>query len=504
MRSPSRAVRIGVCFWLVCASLGVTAPVFAQPSVGAEQRTIVNLHGDLYEARFDGLATLFLVTTDGILMTDPLGREAAKWLGGEFAQRFPGVPVRYVLLSHHHFDRTEGAIAFNGAETIAHRLFNEELGARRSSGLYIDVKAAKRTFDIRQRITIGGRTVEMVYAGPVHARDMAVVYFPDERVVFAVDTLNVDRTPYSFGRYSPFDVAAWLDTMVGLDADLIVDGEGKTIGMGNLRVLQPYVHDLVEAVAAGVGSGRTLRQLRSEVLLPAHRANPNYAGRASQIASVYRSLSVNSLDVTLAGSESLLSTQTSYCAGFSICNPFGGLLAGGTLGLEYWRGRVGVGGEFGTGQQLVVSRSSTLYDDAVANRRSTASIFLRYQLSQARIGANVLFGLTAAASDTQGLDVVREALAPLGGRHPIDSSRWFPGIIGGVDVVMSAGSRWSVRLPVRVSTVATGGDAFHPGPLGVQVGAGLSYRLTRRVVRGHGPDSPIAVPGRPSAPVKQP
>jgi len=506
MRSPSRAVRIGVCFWLMCASLVVTAArAFAQPSVaGTEQRTIVNLHGDLYEARFDGLATLFLVTPDGILMTDPLGREAATWLRGEFARRFPGVPVRYVLISHHHFDRAEGASVFGGAETIAHRLFNEEMASLRSSAVYIDVTPAKRTFDVRERITLGGRAVEMIYAGPVHARDMAVFYFPDERVIFAVDTLNVDRSPYSFDRYSPFDVAALLDLIVGLDADLIVDGTGKTIGTKDLRVLQPYVRDLVEAVAAGVAAGRTLGQLRSTVLLPAHRANPNYAGRVSQIASVYRSLSVRSLNLSLAGSESLLSTQTSYCAGFSICNPLGGRVAGGTIGLDYWRGRVGVGAEFATGDQLVVSRSSTLYDDALANRRSTTSIFARYRMSQARIGADALFGLTAAASDTQGLDVVREALAPLGGRHPIESSRWFPGIIAGLDVVIPAGSRWSVRLPVRFVYVETGGETLHPGQTGLQVGAGLSYSLTKRVVREHGQEQPIVVRSRPSAPAKQP
>jgi hypothetical protein len=138
--------------------------------------------------------------------------------------------------------------------------------------------------------------------------------------------------------------------------------------------LHPYVHDLVEAIAAGVGAGRTLGQLRSEVLLPAHRANANYAARVSHIDKIHDSLTVRSLNASLAGGESLLSTQTSYCAGFPTCNPFGGLLAGGTVGLEYWMGRYGLGAEFGTGQQLVVSRSSPLYDDAVANRRSTTSM----------------------------------------------------------------------------------------------------------------------------------
>ena len=496
----SATISAGLRIALFC--LALTAPALAQPAGDNPERAIANLRGDLYVARFDGRATLFLVTPDGIVLTDPLGPEAAKWLRGEFAQRFPGLTVRYVLISHHHFDRAGGAAIFDGAETIAHRLFNKALGSLRSSTVYVDVKPVKRTFDQRQRVTIGGRTVEMVYVGPAHAPDMAAIYFPDERVVLAVDTLDVGRVPYSFGPYSPFDVEAWLDTMVALDADLVVDGAGRTTGPAALRELQPYVHDLVEAVAAGVAAGRTRGQLHSEVLLPAHRANPNYAARVAQIDRTYQSLSLRSLNASLAGSGSLL-PQTSYCAGYLTCSPFGGLLAGGTVGLEYWVGRVGVDAEFGAGQQLVLSRSSSLYEDAVSNRRSTTSVFARYRLSRARIGADVILGATAVASDTRGLYDVRQAEAPLGGRHSIVSSRWLPGIITGVDFMMSVGSRWSIRVPVRFSSVFTDDDVFHPGQA-FQVGAGLSYRLTQRLIREHGPEEPVVGRTRSPAPAKHP
>ena|SRR5579872_637208 len=50
---------------------------------------------------------VFLVTQDGIILVDPISTDLATWLKGELTQRFPRVPVRYVIYSHSHFDHIE-------------------------------------------------------------------------------------------------------------------------------------------------------------------------------------------------------------------------------------------------------------------------------------------------------------------------------------------------------------------------------------------------------------
>ncbi len=57
------------------------------------------VRGSLFRARDGARTTLFLVTPEGILLTDPLNVEFARWLKSELDTRFPGQPVRYVVYS---------------------------------------------------------------------------------------------------------------------------------------------------------------------------------------------------------------------------------------------------------------------------------------------------------------------------------------------------------------------------------------------------------------------
>ena len=64
--------------------------------------------------------TVFLVTDEGIVLADPISTAFSTWLKSEFDERF-GVPVRYVLYSHHHWDHASGGAVFADTATyIAH------------------------------------------------------------------------------------------------------------------------------------------------------------------------------------------------------------------------------------------------------------------------------------------------------------------------------------------------------------------------------------------------
>ena len=51
--------------------------------------------------------SVFLVTPDGVIVTDPINAEAATWLEAEIARRFDQ-PVKYLILSHDHRDHSAG------------------------------------------------------------------------------------------------------------------------------------------------------------------------------------------------------------------------------------------------------------------------------------------------------------------------------------------------------------------------------------------------------------
>src|SRR5688500_4206500 len=114
MRFLARAV-------LIFCSLVPPAGVSAQQPAAAPQRGIVNVTGQLYRAQNNNHYTVFLVTPEGVIMSDPINRDFARWLKAEIAARFK-VPVRYVLYTHRDWDHASGGIVFaDTAEFVGHR-----------------------------------------------------------------------------------------------------------------------------------------------------------------------------------------------------------------------------------------------------------------------------------------------------------------------------------------------------------------------------------------------
>ncbi|MEO6340586.1 MAG: MBL fold metallo-hydrolase, partial [Caulobacteraceae bacterium] len=75
-------------------------------------RQITNVRGNVFRASAGNVSDVFLVTPAGIVLVDPMNVEFATWLKGELARRHPGVPVRYVIYSHSHWDHIEGGALF--------------------------------------------------------------------------------------------------------------------------------------------------------------------------------------------------------------------------------------------------------------------------------------------------------------------------------------------------------------------------------------------------------
>src|SRR6187551_3779310 len=102
----------------LCLSAGfVSAAAAQQPPT----RGIVNVTGQLYRAQNNNHYTVFLVTPDGIIMSDPINRDFGRWLKAEFATRFK-VPVRYLLYTHKDWDHASGGVVFaDTAEFVGHQ-----------------------------------------------------------------------------------------------------------------------------------------------------------------------------------------------------------------------------------------------------------------------------------------------------------------------------------------------------------------------------------------------
>lgn len=316
------------------AALVTTAA--AQP---APQRGIVNVTGQLYRAQNNNHYTVFLVTPEGVIMSDPINRDFGRWLKGEIASRFK-VPVRYVLYTHRDWDHASGGVVFaDTAEFVGHRnmlaalappagnppltdaavkmdanrnglveraeatgdiadrfaLFDYNRddvvsGAEIARGSVSDVHAPTVTYVDRHTVTLGGKRVTMVHLGTAHADDSSALYFPDERAVFSADILQVRRLPAALAP----SVGAWIDALTRINAlefDHALTGHALAGTKKDAAESLRYLQDLSAGVAAGVGAGRSLPEIQKALTLDAYKGFERWdTVRTDHIASVYATL----------------------------------------------------------------------------------------------------------------------------------------------------------------------------------------------------------------------
>ncbi|HEY5619448.1 MAG TPA: MBL fold metallo-hydrolase [Vicinamibacterales bacterium] len=322
---------------VVAALAGVVTSAFAQQT--PPPRGIVNITGQLYRAQNDNHYTVFLVTPQGIIMSDPINRDFARWLKAEFATRFK-VPVRYVLYTHKDWDHASGGVVFaDTAEFVGHAnmragvalppgnpplpagavkmdanrnglierseatgatadrfdLFDENQsgvlnGAELIRGSVNDVYLPSTTFRDRHTVTLGGKRVMMVHLGVAHTDDSTALYFPDERAVFSADVLQVKRLPQNIGP----TVGAYIDalrTIMALDFEHAATGHALMGTRKDAAMSLQYLEDLSTGVAAGIAAGRSLAEIQKTLTLDAYKGFERWdTHRTVHIAQVYATI----------------------------------------------------------------------------------------------------------------------------------------------------------------------------------------------------------------------
>jgi glyoxylase-like metal-dependent hydrolase (beta-lactamase superfamily II) len=484
-------------------------------------RDIAVLTGDLYRVRDGDRYTVVLVTPGGIAVADPLSTPTATWLKEELDTRFPGNAVRFVLHTHHHFDRAEGAGILQPRERMAHRNFSDELSkARRtlptfvdavdrnkdgvfdagelantrsgalilskdrdgdgrvsSDELYRQVQDVRRTYDTSTQIAIGGRTIELLHPGKAHASDTTVLFFPAERVVFAADPPAIADTPFAFGTTRPSDVYDWLHSVEKLDFDTLFLGDGRALTRAQLRALSGYLDGLREEVAAGYEQGLALSQIQAASIASQRLQD---SARNDQMRAIYPTLRLTRVVLSGSGAGAYGMKSTAFCNSFSGCST-GGAVATGVVSLTASSGRLGLGAEMQMGQQSWHSRTSPSYDEEFVLRETRVAGLVRYGRLRSGLSFSVAGGPSISIGDSEGMSREKAALPPLGGRHSQLAHGMRFGVTGGVDLARALSSRYSIIIPIRVTRLFGEERNLWPGNTTITIGGGLSMRVARGV-----------------------
>ncbi len=254
--SKNRLVLIAVA-WLALLP-GLQSSAFAQET----KRAITQIAGDLYRFQNNFHFSVFLVTPDGVIATDPINAEAAEWLKAEIKSRF-NQPIRYVVYSHDHGDHMSGGEVFkaDGATIISHAVAKADIMANNVPTAIPDI-----TYTEDMTLTLGGKSVELMFLGNSHSDNMTVMHFPDERAVFTVDFISVKRLPFRTlnDSYWP-DWAEAIDKVAALDFDKLVPGHGPMGGKQDAMDHAQYLRDLHAAVKAATDAGQSLDQMKTSI-----------------------------------------------------------------------------------------------------------------------------------------------------------------------------------------------------------------------------------------------
>jgi glyoxylase-like metal-dependent hydrolase (beta-lactamase superfamily II) len=228
------------------------------------RREISKIAGELYMFRNNFHSSVFAVTPAGIIVTDPINADAARWLKAELQTRF-NQPVRYLIYSHDHADHISGGEVFaDTALIIAHENAKPVIiGEKRPTAV------PQVTFSDRMTIELGGTTVELSYVGRNHSNNSIVMRFPNERVLFAVDFIPVDSI--AFRNFPDSYLDDWIESLKKVEAmefDVLAPGHGPLGRKDNVRQFREYMEELKSAVLQAVREGKSLDEMKQSIKLP--------------------------------------------------------------------------------------------------------------------------------------------------------------------------------------------------------------------------------------------
>lgn len=227
------------------------------------KRAITKISGDLYRFQNNFHFSVFYVTSAGVIVTDPINADAARWLKAEIKKRF-NQPIKYLVLSHDHSDHSSGGEVFaDTATVIAHENARKTIIGEKRPTAVPDL-----TFTDSMNIELGGKTMELIYVGKNHSDNTIVMRFPAERVLFAVDFIPVKGL--AFRNMSDAYIPEWMDSLrrvEQIDFDILAPGHGRIGQKADVTAFREYMDDLHAAVLAGMRQGKMLEELKTSIKL---------------------------------------------------------------------------------------------------------------------------------------------------------------------------------------------------------------------------------------------
>ncbi|MFC1983185.1 MBL fold metallo-hydrolase [Chloroflexota bacterium] len=237
----------------------------------------------------------FVVTSEGIVMIDTpmLPTYAIRWRD-ELAKRGE---IRYIINTEYHVDHFGGNYFFPGP-IISHQGVREilscpvekiipfgtvKVATARSMDLreYIlwryeeldpegltltqsyEPRLPTITFSERLTLYVGDHTFELIHL-PGHTPYQALVYIPQERVVFTGDNFS-NKVQASLAQCLPLEWIESLGKIEALDVDFFIPGHGPLGNKTDLREFTQFIQGVIDTVRQAINQGLSKEETADKI-----------------------------------------------------------------------------------------------------------------------------------------------------------------------------------------------------------------------------------------------
>jgi glyoxylase-like metal-dependent hydrolase (beta-lactamase superfamily II) len=230
---------------------GEFAPIPARslgPAVNADGYFVGRISGNLYWVTDSVYISMFLSTTEGVVLVDApptIGHNLLRAINAVTTANGRPSKVTHFIYSHSHADHAAAASLF-GPDVV-------RIGHEQCRSLLVRDNDQNRppptvTFTRRHTLDVGGERLELTYHGNNHSPDNIFIYAPDYRVLMFVDVIFPGWVPFkelAVSQAIPDWIRAQKITLSYPWETLIAGHNGRLGTRHDVKLQIAYVDDLL-------------------------------------------------------------------------------------------------------------------------------------------------------------------------------------------------------------------------------------------------------------------
>jgi glyoxylase-like metal-dependent hydrolase (beta-lactamase superfamily II) len=240
-----------------------------------------------------------IVTSDGVVVVDALDSEAVARAEREAIASTIRQPIRFLVSSPYHNPFSKGNIAYADVWKIGHEIYRTDLIRQmerdKASAEEQKARLPDQTFRDRVTLYLGGKEIQVLYAGRAHTPGDSIVYVPQDRIVYLSEVFSAGQFLFMNDGYG-LDWLKAVETAAGLGAEIFVPGHSSMPAdprqsREEFSRYRQMLVDVRDSVQQAIARGATEEQALATIHWPQYEKLRGYdSQRQTVIRRLYRQL----------------------------------------------------------------------------------------------------------------------------------------------------------------------------------------------------------------------